>query len=170
MDRKAKYTMKDIAELAEVSRATVDRVIHGRGKVSKHAYEKIKIVLDAIDYKPNIIARSLQKSKSHRIAVLLPDYEFDIFWKSALEGIDETLKSYEFIGLVGDKYLFNPFKTASFKYNSRLILEEEYDAVLLAPVFLKESLEYIFVAYSTKNYLILHNYYLESLKYENNCC
>lgn len=134
--------MKDIAELAEVSRATVDRFIHGRGKVSKKAYDKIKYVLDTIDYQPNVLARSLQKGDSYRIAALLPDYEFDVFWKSALDGIDEALKRNEFLGLVGDKYLFNPFKTASFKYNSRLILEGNYDAVLLAPFFFKESCEF----------------------------
>ena len=36
-----KYTIKDIAEIAGVSKGTVDRVLHKRGKVSKKALEKV---------------------------------------------------------------------------------------------------------------------------------
>ena len=39
-----KYTIKDIARMAGVSRGTVDRVIHGRGKVSKSTYQKIQLI------------------------------------------------------------------------------------------------------------------------------
>lgn len=160
MGRKSNYTMKDIAEIAEVSRATVDRVIHGRGKVSKKAYEKIKYVLDSIDYKPNFLASSLKKGNTCKIAVLLPDFEFDIYWKRALDGINNSLKTYEFLGLSIDKYLFNPFKTASFKYNSRLILESNYNGVLVVPFFYKESMDFfkkcnsVGLPYATFNTLI----------------
>ena len=50
MDEMINYTINDIAKMANVSRGTVDRVIHGRGKVSKPAYEKVKNILDKIDY------------------------------------------------------------------------------------------------------------------------
>ena len=47
---KKKYTIKDIARLADVSKGTVDRVLHRRGKVSKKALEQVTQVLEAIDY------------------------------------------------------------------------------------------------------------------------
>ena len=43
---KKNYTIKDIAELAGVSKGTVDRVIHKRGKVSSKALEQVNKVLD----------------------------------------------------------------------------------------------------------------------------
>ncbi|WP_414654827.1 LacI family DNA-binding transcriptional regulator, partial [Flavobacterium sp. UBA4854] len=54
MDKK--YTIKDIAQMAGVSKGTVDRVLHNRGKVSPAALEKINEVLNVIDYEPNLIA------------------------------------------------------------------------------------------------------------------
>ena len=45
-----KYTISDIAKLVGVSKGTVDRVIHKRGKVSKTAYEKVIKILEEIDY------------------------------------------------------------------------------------------------------------------------
>ena len=60
---KKNYTIKDIAELAGVSKGTVDRVIHKRGKVSSKALEQVNKVLDQIEYKPNPIAKSLKNNK-----------------------------------------------------------------------------------------------------------
>jgi hypothetical protein len=51
--------IKDIAQLAGVSVGTVDRVLHSRGRVSDDALKKVLAVLDQIDYKPNLIARTL---------------------------------------------------------------------------------------------------------------
>ena len=42
---KKKYTIKDIAKMAGVSKGTVDRVLHKRGKVSDEAHDKVKRVL-----------------------------------------------------------------------------------------------------------------------------
>ena len=36
-------TMKKIAEICGVSRGTVDRVLHGRGRVSKETAESIRL-------------------------------------------------------------------------------------------------------------------------------
>ena len=49
----------DIARMAGVSVATVDRVIHNRGKVSEENLARINEVLRRVDYRPNLIARSL---------------------------------------------------------------------------------------------------------------
>ena len=46
------HTIKDIAKLAGVSKGTVDRVIHKRGKVSTKSYDKVVAILDKINYKP----------------------------------------------------------------------------------------------------------------------
>ncbi len=75
-----KYTIKDVAELAGVSKGTVDRVLHKRGKVSQKALEKVNQVLKELDFKPNPIARSLKNNKVYKIAVLLPDSNVDPYW------------------------------------------------------------------------------------------
>ncbi len=50
------YTIKDIARMAGVSAGTVDRVLHNRGDVSASSGEKVRKVLDEIDYHPNMFA------------------------------------------------------------------------------------------------------------------
>ena len=47
-----KLTIKDIAQLSGVSKGTVDRVLHNRGKVSQKALDSINAVLEQIDYEP----------------------------------------------------------------------------------------------------------------------
>ncbi|UWX55657.1 LacI family DNA-binding transcriptional regulator [Maribacter litopenaei] len=69
---KRNYTIKDIAALADVSRGTVDRVVNKRGKVSEKARKKVEEVLDKIDYRPNLIARSLKNHRIYTIWILMP--------------------------------------------------------------------------------------------------
>jgi len=58
--------IKDIAQLAGVSVGTVDRVLHNRGRVSEEALKKVLSVLDQIEYKPNLIARTLGRKTSRQ--------------------------------------------------------------------------------------------------------
>ena len=78
--------IKDIAQLSGVSVGTVDRVLHNRGKVSEDALKKVLKVLDQIDYKPNVIARTLGSNRAYRIAVLMPNPEQDPYWAATSEG------------------------------------------------------------------------------------
>ena len=55
----AKVRIKDIAEIANVSIGTVDRVIHKRGEVSLATRERIQKLLTEYNYTPDIIASSL---------------------------------------------------------------------------------------------------------------
>ncbi|MCU4177277.1 substrate-binding domain-containing protein [Carboxylicivirga sp. N1Y90] len=141
--KKTSYTIKEIAEMAQVSRATVDRVIHGRGTVSKKAYDKIKYILDKIDYKPNIVAQTLRKGELFKVAVLMPDSDFDVYWKRAIDGINKVVEELSFIGVSVDLHLFNPFKEISFNHHAKQILKGGYSGVLVAPVFYSEAVAFL---------------------------
>ena len=69
-----KVRIKEIAEQAGGSTGTVDRVIHGRGKVSEKTFYEVKKILEKINYKPNLVAQTLRKGEVCRLAALLPDY------------------------------------------------------------------------------------------------
>ena len=64
----------DIALMAGVSTATVDRVIHNRGKVSAENLARIQAVLEQVDYRPNLIARSLASGRRYVVAVVMPRF------------------------------------------------------------------------------------------------
>jgi LacI family transcriptional regulator len=141
MDKK--YTIKDIAKLAGVSKGTVDRVLHKRGKVSPAALEKVNEVLKVIDYEPNLIARNLKNNKIYRICILLPDPKIDPYWLPCLNGIDDAVKEFKAFNLVIETLHFNPEKKKSFLKTNETVLELSPDAVLLAPLFHKETVDVI---------------------------
>lgn len=64
--------IKDIAELAGVSRGTVDRVLNNRSGVSPQTAEKIKEIAKALDYRPNKAGLVLAaQKKKNKVGVVL---------------------------------------------------------------------------------------------------
>ena len=141
MDKK--YTIKDIANMAGVSKGTVDRVLHKRGKVSAAALEKINEVLDVINYEPNLIAQNLKKNTSYRICVLLPDPKIDPYWLPCDNGILEAITEFKAYSVIIETHYFNPESKKSFLKINDDIIAKSPNAVLLAPLFHKETLEII---------------------------
>ncbi|MEO6173941.1 MAG: substrate-binding domain-containing protein [Flavobacterium circumlabens] len=137
------YTIKDIAELAGVSKGTVDRVLHKRGKVSQDALDRVNEVLDKIDYQPNLMARSLKKTQIYSICVLLPDSQNDPYWQPCIDGINEAKKEFKSFNVKVEIFLFDATSTASFVETNKAVLNASPDAVLLVPLFHKEAIDAI---------------------------
>lgn len=72
-------TIKEVAKLAGVSITTVSRVINNRGYINKETRAKVEEAMAAIDYFPNQIARSLQRSQSDLIGIIVPDSNHPFF-------------------------------------------------------------------------------------------
>lgn len=70
-------TIKDIARLANVSIATVSRVINENGKVKGSTKTKIQQLIDNLNFKPNTYARDLVKSRTSSIGIIYPHFSFD---------------------------------------------------------------------------------------------
>ncbi|QKS70138.1 LacI family DNA-binding transcriptional regulator [Paenalkalicoccus suaedae] len=70
MDKRV--TIKDVAERAGVSKATVSYVLNGVRKVSPATRDKVMKAIDELDYSPDFTAISLSKRQSNLIGILLP--------------------------------------------------------------------------------------------------
>ncbi|QKY70061.1 LacI family DNA-binding transcriptional regulator [Lentibacillus sp. CBA3610] len=66
-------TIRDVAELAKVSTATVSRVINSNGYVNDGTKKRVKEAIEQLNYLPNDVARSLFKGQSKMIALFVPD-------------------------------------------------------------------------------------------------
>ena len=77
----------DIARMAGVSVATVDRVIHNRGKVSEENLARINEVLRRVDYRPNLIARSLASGRRYTLCAVMPRFAPGEYWADFEAGI-----------------------------------------------------------------------------------
>lgn len=71
-----KVTMRKIAEIANVSRGTVDKVLNNRPGVSDSVREKVKKVAAALEYRPNLIGKALagQQCPKKIGIIVAPDY------------------------------------------------------------------------------------------------
>ncbi len=70
---RARPTMRDVAQLAGVSVKTVSRVINGEPTVAEDLAERVHGASRALDYRPNLTARSLRSSdgRTRTLGVLL---------------------------------------------------------------------------------------------------
>ncbi|MCC8066594.1 MAG: LacI family transcriptional regulator [Clostridiales bacterium] len=66
-------TLKEIAELAGVSTATVSYVLNGSARVSEETKQKIEKIVQETGYRSNLLAKSLRKSRTSLVGVLVED-------------------------------------------------------------------------------------------------
>lgn len=66
-------TIKEVAKRANVSVATVSRVMNKTGYVSQAAREAVEQAIAELEYAPNRVARSLFKKSSGLIGLIMPD-------------------------------------------------------------------------------------------------
>lgn len=92
-------TMKDIAERAGVSIATVSRVLNDSKPVSDQLREKVLKVVKETGYKPNALARSLIKQRTGIIGVIIPDMDNETF-ADLVKGIELILDENDYVLLV----------------------------------------------------------------------
>ena len=133
--------IKQIAELANVSIGTVDRVLHKRGGVSKATEEKILKIISENGYQRNTMASRLKLAsvKKIKFAVLLPETTSNSnYWGLPKKGISKALKELKEFGVKVDYYTFSGSSSASFQKNSERIFLKNYDAIVTVPFFEKE--------------------------------
>ena len=135
--------VKEIARRANVSIATVDRVIHNRSGVSESTKKRINEIIKEINFQPNILASRLASKKVNHLAILIPQSEETEFWQAPLSGIERAVDEIKQYGVVLEKYFFDLNDKQSFKAEAKRILDSKIDGVLIAPSFVDESISFI---------------------------
>ncbi len=130
--------VKKIALLAGVSIGTVDRVLHNRGRVSLATQQKVNEIIKQINYKPNILARSLATSKKRTVAILIPEPKEDAYWEQVYDGAMDSLAKCEQFSILIKMYFFN--NRNSFDAAAGEILKSRPDGLIMAPIFLEEGM------------------------------
>ncbi|MBD5771216.1 LacI family DNA-binding transcriptional regulator [Marinomonas colpomeniae] len=94
-------TVKDVAKLAGVSTATVSRALANPEMVSPVTRLKVEKAAANVGYSPNGLARSLRKSESKTIVVVLPNME-STFFSDVIHGIEALAHKNGYKLLIGD--------------------------------------------------------------------
>lgn len=68
-------TMLDVSRHAGVSKATVSRVLNGTGQVKESTRQKVFTAMQDLDYRPNLLARSLANRTSNSIGLVVSTFD-----------------------------------------------------------------------------------------------
>jgi LacI family transcriptional regulator len=85
----AQTSLRDIADAAGVSTATVSRALNDRPDINDDTKRLVKQLAASLNYKPNILAQSLVNKSTHILGVIIPSLETTIF-STMLSGIQEV--------------------------------------------------------------------------------
>lgn len=92
---KQTITIYDVAREANVSMATVSRVVNGNPNVKPTTRKKVLDVIDRLDYRPNAVARGLASKKTTTVGVIIPDVT-NLYFSSLARGIDDIATMYKY--------------------------------------------------------------------------
>lgn len=93
-------TLEEIAEAANVSIATVSRVLtNSNHPVSDKTRQRIKKLAKEMGYKPNLAARSLRTDRTFTVGIIADDI-VSPFVPLIIRGIQDVLTEHDYLGLI----------------------------------------------------------------------
>ena len=96
-----RVAMKDIASRVGVSIALVSYVMNNKeGRVGTEIAEKIRMVAKEMNYRPNLIAKSLQSGHTHTLGLIVADIS-NPFFSHIARRVEEEAKAFGYTVLVG---------------------------------------------------------------------
>lgn len=97
----APATMKDVAQKAQVSTATVSRALMNPDKVSQATRNRVEQAALEVGYFPQAMGRNVKRNESRTILVIVPDI-CDPFFSEIIRGIEVTAAEQGYLVLIGD--------------------------------------------------------------------
>lgn len=94
-------TIKEVASHAGVSTATVSRVLSNPERVERRTRTRVLASVEALDYAPNVSAKSLRTTRTGKIVVTVPDIS-NPFFSEVIRGAEEMAQAAGYAVLLGD--------------------------------------------------------------------
>ncbi|HLR08427.1 MAG TPA: catabolite control protein A [Bacillota bacterium] len=88
-------TIYDVAREANVSMATVSRVVNGNPNVKPTTRKKVLRTIERLGYRPNAVARGLASKKTTTVGTIIPDIS-SIFFSELARGIEDIATMYKY--------------------------------------------------------------------------
>lgn len=120
-------TIRDVARLAGVSVATVSAVLNKKGTTSPEMNRRVEVAIEALNYRPDNMARSLKTGKSKVIGMLVPDVR-NPFFTEVMCGVEEMARSKGYSVILGN----SNEDSAQEEENMGVFHSQRVDGVLLA--------------------------------------
>jgi LacI family transcriptional regulator, galactose operon repressor len=121
-------TIHDVARLAGVSIATVSAVVNKKGRVSPELTRRVQKALQALDYQPHRLARSLKVQRTSTVGIVIPDVT-NLFFAEVVRGVENEARGYGYSIILCDS---NDDRQQELT-NLDTLYSWRVDGVLLAP-------------------------------------
>jgi len=118
-------SIKDVAEMAGVSTATVSRALADPDKVVAKTREKVFRAVEASGYVANTLARNFRTRKTNMVLVLVPDIT-NGFFASVIQGIEWVAHQNNYRVLLGDTQ-YNPEGERAY---AEMVAQKQADGVI----------------------------------------
>jgi len=121
-------TMKDVAQLASVSVATVSHVLNKSRVVSEETQTRVYSAMEELKYQPNALAQSLRKKTTSTIGIIVADLDNEHF-TAMVRILEEKAYEYGYNAILcntnedGEKE----------KFYFDLLLQKQTDGIIVAP-------------------------------------
>lgn len=143
MEKHQKYTIGEIAEICNVSKATVSRVINQNPRgVGEETRQRILNTIQELNYRPNALARSVATARSGMVGLIVPDVS-NFFYPKVIRGVMDYMDTKGYSVIVGNSD-YDPEKEAKQLLN---LIDKRVDGIILCSgvsnkKFLKEFRKY----------------------------
>ncbi len=123
--RKARVTIKELAEIMNVSPSTISRALQNHPSIGKKTTDKIQRLAKKMGYYPNSVASNLRRNKTNLIGVIIPRIDRH-FHSLAIAGIEEVAYNAGYHVTIFQSN--NKYERE--KENARLLLSSRADGVI----------------------------------------
>jgi len=121
-------TIKEVADYAGVSVATVSRVINKTGYVSLDLQERVVEAMKTLHYRPSALARGLRRQETQTVGVLIPQLD-QPFFSALAYAIEQTLFASDYRALICSAEESQSKEVAYVE----MLLRQRVDGVILVP-------------------------------------
>ena len=121
-------TIKDVAQLAGVSTATVSRVLNDDPRVSKETKETVLKCVNKLGYRVNNIARSLKTNKTYTVGFMCPEIANN-FFMSIAKGVEDELRKHGYTVIICS----SNESIEGEKESIRVLCEKCVDGIIIIP-------------------------------------
>lgn len=132
MSPKRQVTIKNLAELANVSTTTVSRVLSGKAqkyRISKKTEEHVLQCARELDYAPNQLARALRLKQTKTLGMIIPDIS-NPFFSTITQSVEFESRKAGYSVIVCDSQEDSELEKETLK----ILSMRKVDGIILCPV------------------------------------
>jgi len=122
-------TLRDVARLAGVSKATAARVVNGDNDiVREQTRERVMNAVQQLGYERHAIAGSLRSERTYMVALSIPDIT-NPFWPEVARGVQDTLEQSGYTVVL----MNNDWDAAREQKHLRKMRQNQFDGLIINP-------------------------------------